>query len=216
MMVQAGISQGSCMARMRSAAILVLAAMLAGCVAPGPLLTGSGTKGPAAALPPMRWDHRPEAGMWTRSAMKAVAARDAQLASRVPADIATWCPGYETASIQNRRAFWVGLMSTLAKHESTWNPNAAGGGGRYIGLLQISPETARGAGCAAQSAGALKNGPANLRCAVKIFADDVGRDGVIAGKGRKGIGRDWGPFNKAEMRTDMAAWTRAQPYCAKK
>jgi hypothetical protein len=137
-------------------------------------------------LPPMRWDHRPEADDWTRAALLAVTAEDTALATRVPADIAAWCPGYETASLPDRRAFWVGLMSALAKHESTWNPAAAGGGGRWIGLLQISPQTARGHGCEASSPAALKD-----------------------------VGRDWAPFRKAAKRSEMAAWISQQPYCAR-
>lgn len=163
----------------------------------------------------MRWDHRPEADDWTRAALLAVTAEDTALATRVPADIAAWCPGYETASLPDRRAFWVGLMSALAKHESTWNPAAAGGGGRWIGLLQISPQTARGHGCEASSTAALKDGAANLTCAVEILSEDVAQDGVVAGSGNRGVGRDWAPFRKAAKRSEMAAWISQQPYCAR-
>ncbi len=167
----------------------------------------------SGVTPVMRWDHRPEAATWTSATMTAVATEDARLAGQVPGDIAAWCPGYADAGIEDRRAFWVGLMSALAKHESTWNPRASGGGGRYIGLLQISPNTANNYNCIAQSAGALKDGNANLACATKIIATQVGRDGVVAGKGNRGVGRDWGPFRKASKRADMAAWTRTQAYC---
>jgi len=203
------------MARAGRFTALALAIVVAGCVAEAPDHPRGGVAGASAALPPMRWDHRPKAQSWTKAALAAVAVRDAQLADRVPADIADWCPGYATADKADRRAFWVGLLSALAKHESTWNPAAAGGSGRYIGLLQISPKTARGYGCAAQSAGALKDGAANLACGVRIFAGHVAADGVVTGSGKRGIGRYWGPFNKAAMRGDIAAWTRAQPYCAK-
>ena len=199
---------------------LVLAVLtLAACVAPGTVSAGFGagfgaTKSANQPPPPMRWDHRSEAAVWTKAAMEAVAARDGELASRVPGDAETWCPGYATASIEDRRAFWVGLMSALAKHESTWNPAPWGDKGRYIGLMQISPKTAAGYGCRAQSASALKDGVANLECAVKIFAGHVAADGVVAGKGNRGMGRDWGPFRKSVKRAEMAAWTRAQPFCA--
>lgn len=163
--------------------------------------------------PPMRWDHRPEAAGWTLAAMQAVAARDAELAGRVPADIKTWCPGYAKAGLADRRAFWVGLMSALAKYESGWNPAASGGGGRWVGLMQISPKTARAQGCAATSGKALKDGAANLACAVQVFASDVAADGVVAGSGNRGLGRDWMPFRKADKRAEMAGWTKAQPYC---
>ena len=161
----------------------------------------------------MGWDARPEAAGWTISTLAAVARYDSVLAAQVPGDIKAWCPGYEAAELADRRAFWAGLLSVLAKPESSWNPRASGGGGRYIGLLQISPQTARANGCAATSATALKDGAANLRCGVTIMARQVARDGVVVGNGRQGLGRDWGPFRKAELRGQMAAWTASQSYC---
>lgn len=163
--------------------------------------------------PAMRWDHRPEAAEWTAETLQAVAQHDAELAAAIPADIERWCPGYEEASLPERRAFWAGLLSATAKHESTWNPRAAGGGGKYIGLMQISPSTARTYGCEANSAGELKDGAENLSCAVKIMARQVDRDAVVAGGGAHGVGRDWMPFRKAAKRQDIATWTRQQSYC---
>lgn len=145
--------------------------------------------------------------------MNMIAAQDAVLAAKVPGDIQRWCPGYDDASLTERRAFWAGLLSATAKHESTWNPKASGGGGRYIGLMQISPQTARAYQCEATSPEALKNGEANLACAIKIMSAQVGRDGVVAGGGNKGIGRDWGPFRSASKRSDIAGWTKSQDYC---
>lgn len=165
------------------------------------------------AQPAMGWDARPEAAVWTASTIAAVARNDGVLAAAVPGDIAAFCPGYEKASLADRRAFWAGLLSALARYESSWNPNAAGGGGRYVGLLQISPQTARGYGCEARSAAGLKDGAANLACGVRIIARQVGQDGVVAGKGRRGLGRDWGPFNVTSKRAAMAGWTARQSYC---
>lgn len=163
--------------------------------------------------PAMGWDAAPEAAQWTATTIAAVARNDSVLAGAVPGDIAAWCPGYLKADLAERRAFWVGLLSALAKYESGWNANAAGGGGRYIGLTQISPQTARSNGCAATSAAGLKDGSANLACAVTIMTRQVGQDGVVAGKGRRGLGRDWGPFNVASKRAAMAGWTSKQGYC---
>lgn len=161
----------------------------------------------------MGWDARPEAAEWTGATLAAVARFDSVLASKVPSDIKAWCPGYAKNRLDERRAFWAGLLSALAKPESSWNPQASGGGGRYIGLLQISPQTARSNGCEAGSAGELKDGSANLACGVKIMARQVAQDGVVAGNGRRGLGRDWGPFNKASARASMAGWTAKQSYC---
>ena len=167
----------------------------------------------AGQIPAMRWDARPEASTWTSQTLAVVAAHDAQLAATVPADIATFCPHYPKASLTERRAFWVALLSATAKHESGFNPKAVGGGGRYIGLMQISPSTARNSGCQADTASDLKDGTRNLECAIKVFAPHVAADGMVAGGGNRGIGRDWGPYRSAKKRGDIAGWTARQSYC---
>jgi Transglycosylase SLT domain len=183
------------------------AAMLAGCMQ-SPELSMNDFQ------PSMRWDHRQEAPEWTGRTLVAVAGEDAKLADLVPGDITTWCPGYPSATKAERRLFWVGLLSALAKHESTWNPNASGGGGKWIGLTQIAPSTARQYGCSARTSAALKDGSANLACAVEIMADNVAADNMVAGtRGTRGLGRDWAPFRKASKRSDMAAWVSQQAYC---
>ena len=187
---------------------LAIAVMLAGCSDPFAKQTEI-----VIVPPPMRWDQHPEALVWTRSTMNAVSTKDEVLADRIPADIETWCPGYATASMDDRRAFWVGMLSTVAKYESSWNPAASGGGGRWIGLMQIAPKSAVNYGCAATSVVALKDGTANLQCAVEIASTQVGKDGLVAGNGTRGIGRDWAPLRDAAKRAEMAAWTKAQPYC---
>lgn len=161
----------------------------------------------------MRWDFHPESAVWTEATLTALETHGAVLAQTIPSDIETFCPGYAENSDQERRAFWAGLFSALAKHESTWNERASGGGGRWIGLLQIAPRTARYYGCQAQSVSALKNGAANLSCAVRIAAVQVPKDNMVAGNGARGVGRDWAPFRSSRKRADMAAWTSAQSYC---
>lgn len=185
-----------------------LALAAAGCGG-GARLSASSAAHP---LPAMRWDHRPEAVDWTRAALGALESHGAALPQSLPADIEGFCPGYERASQAERRAFWAGLISALAKYESTWNPRAVGGGGRWFGLVQIAPGTARGHGCRAQSGAALQEGGANVSCAVRIMARTVTRDGVVA-QGGRGVAADWGPMNSAGKRAEIAAWTRRQSYC---
>ena len=180
--------------------IVVLAA-LAACGRVEPEVT-------RAELPAMRWDHRVESEDWTKASLAALAQHGAVLPSLVPSDIAQWCPAYPEADLADRRAFWAGLFSALAKHESTWNPRAVGGGGLWIGLVQIDPRTARGHGCAARSVAELKDGVANLNCGVRIAANQVPKRGSVS----RGM-RDWGPFHSASKRAEMSAWTRAQSYC---
>lgn len=166
-----------------------------------------------AELPRARWNGQPGAAEWTAGAIAALKAHGAALIRMEPADIDVWCPAYRGAGAQGRRAFWVGFLSALAKHESTYRPTAVGGGGRWFGLLQISPGTARGYGCAARSGTALKNGSANLSCAIRIMAVTVPRDGVVYAPGGKGVAADWGPMRSSSKRKDMVAYTRALPAC---
>lgn len=164
------------------------------------------------AAPAARWDHRPEGAHWTKATLRAISTKGRGLVTTRLADIAEFCPGYPKASEADRRAFWVGLFSALAKHESTWNPRAAGEGGKYRGLLQIAPATARAYGC---DVAALYDGAANLSCAVNIAARQVARSGVVTGGPGNwgGMASDWGPMRNAKKRAEIAAWTRQQDYC---
>ncbi|MGH1329923.1 MAG: transglycosylase SLT domain-containing protein [Paracoccaceae bacterium] len=194
----------------RFGALLCLAVLPAACATIGP-------KEPPATRATMqlletRWDHRPEATRWTTATLNALDTHGIALINTVPKDAPTWCPAYATADEAGRKAFWVGLLSALAKHESTWNPDAVGGGGKWFGLVQIAPATARGYGCRATSGEALKTGAENLSCAVRILAHTVPRDGVVSAGGG-GVAADWGPFHSASKRQDMISYMRAQPYC---
>lgn len=166
-------------------------------------------------IPNTRWDHRRESDAWTRAALDALKAHGTPLVNSVPRDIGEWCPGYAAAAPPVRRAFWVGFLSALAKHESTWRPDAVGGGDRWFGLLQILPATARGYDCRARTGSDLQRGAANLSCAIRIMAVTVPRDGVIHAEAPRwsGVAADWGPLRSLSKRTDMANWLRAQDYC---
>lgn len=163
-------------------------------------------------LPALRWDHVDGATAWTQATMRALSTHGAPLLDVVPADIAQWCPAYPKADPWARKAFWAGLLSTLAKHESTYRPKVVGGDGKWVGLVQILPATARGYGCKARTREELKNGAANMSCAVRILATTVPRDGVVSA-GMKGVAADWGPFHSSTKREDMRAWVKSRPFC---
>ncbi|MCB2117164.1 MAG: transglycosylase SLT domain-containing protein [Rhodobacteraceae bacterium] len=192
-------------------------AFLAFCLLPAACMqTADAEVGRADFLPAMRWDHRPEAQQWTTATLDALRDEGGALVGTVPADVETFCPNYKSASATERRAFWAGLFSALAKHESTWNPRAKGGGGQWIGLLQIAPRTANAYDCDMSSGKGLTDGSTNLACGVKIAAAQVGRDGAIVADGSggwRGIARDWAPMRNSGKRADIAAWTRSQSYC---
>jgi len=164
------------------------------------------------AMPSLRWDGHPQGTRWTQTIMTALRGHGAPLLDVVPRDIQAWCPGYRNADRGQRAAFWAGLVSTLAWHESTHDPRAVGGGGQWFGLVQIAPGTARWRNCEVQSAEALLDGPANLRCGIRIMAVTVPRDGVVA-EDMDGVAADWGPFHSVRKREDMRNWVRSQDYC---
>ena len=163
-------------------------------------------------LPAARWGNNGASALWTRVVQSSLRAHAANLPKLTPEDIADWCPAYPTASIKQREAFWVGLVSSLVKHESTFRPTAVGGGDLWYGLMQIFPSTARLYKCRATTGSALKSGPANLSCGLRIMAKTVARDQVVSRKMR-GVAADWGPFHSSKKRNDMMAWTRSQSYC---
>ncbi len=167
----------------------------------------------ADPIPTARWDHREESDEWSRAAIAALKDHGEDLVEETPRDIGAWCPGYATADDVQRRAFWVGFLSALAKFESTWKPQAVGGGGQWYGLLQILPATAREYGCRARTGNALLDGASNLSCAIRIMADTVPRDGAISGDGSEGVSADWGPLKSPAKRADMRAWLLSQDYC---
>lgn len=178
------------------------------------LLLAACTPAPRAQESPeiaARWNHRPEAAAWNAAMMQALNRDGAAMLVLIPGDIDTFCPGYEDASPSGRAGFYVAFFSGLARFESTWNPRASGGGGRYQGLLQISPATARHHGCTLPSDG-LYDGAANLACAVRIASAAVIRDGVVA-SGRGGIAADWPPMRDPVKRHEVATFTRALPQC---
>lgn len=167
------------------------------------------------AFPSMRWSHVTQHQRWNTAAVKALNEHGQPLVQMVPSDISRWCPAYAEADTVQRQVFWVGFLSALAKHESTYKPTAVSPNGKWFGLLQIAPATARGYGCRAQSGEALKDGGANLSCAIRIMSVTVPRDGVIAGKeGRwRGVAADWGPLRVSSKRADMSGWLNAQSFC---
>lgn len=166
-------------------------------------------------VPDARWDFRGDSASWTRAAMSALRTHGTDMENTVPRDIADWCPAYESNPPHLRRAFWVGMMSALAKHESTYRPRAVGGGNLWFGLLQIYPDTARRYGCRATTGEALKDPEDNLSCAVRIMNVTVTRDNAIAVRDNRwrGVAADWGPMTNRGKIAEMSAWTRRQEYC---
>ena len=169
----------------------------------------------AGEVPRARWEYRAGGALWSRVALSAVESHGAALLDVVPKDIDDWCPAYADNPPEARAAFWVALLSTVSRYESTWKPRAVGGGNRWFGLMQIYPPTAEFRDCRVQTGEGLKNGPDNLNCAVRIMAITVPRDQAISVKDTRwrGVAADWGPVRTDWMRRDMQRYTKRQSYC---
>ncbi|MGR3512624.1 MAG: lytic transglycosylase domain-containing protein [Paracoccaceae bacterium] len=169
------------------------------------------------SLPRAWWENRADGPLWTRVVLSAVETHGADLLVEVPKDIAEWCPAYAQNGPDARAAFWAGFVSTLARYESTWNPRAVGGNGRWFGLMQIYPPTAEFRDCRVQTGEGLKSGADNLNCAIRIMNITVPRDNAISVKDSRwrGVAADWGPIRNERMRDTMQRYTKRQVYCRK-
>jgi hypothetical protein len=178
----------------------------------------------ASSRPEARWDALAEGKRWTGYVLNALDAHGSKLLASNVSDIAAFCPGYPASDSTARRAFWVGLISALAKHESNYNPAAkyeegfADSNGKKVisrGLLQISIESGRGYHCDIPNDESLHDPNVNLTCAVKILNRLVSRDGILASNSApyKGASAYWSPFRDSTKRLDIRNWTKAQAYC---
>lgn len=197
---------------------------LAGCEAQPPAPTPTMAARTEPALPTGRWDSKPDGPAWTRFALAGIDAHGQGLLATQPADVASYCPRYPQAGPADRRAFWAGLMSALARPESNFNPAVTftesfpDSSGRPVvsrGLLQISQESANGYGCGITDPQQLHDPETHLSCAARIINRLVTRDGVIGSTSApwKGMSAYWSPFRRADARAELQQWTARQSYC---
>lgn len=109
----------------------------------------------------------------------------------IPADAATFCPNYKNLTYNERKKYWIYMISAMTRFESSFKTNTTytedftdSSGKKVVsrGLLQISIESANGYDCELSNAQDLHNPLKNLSCGVRILDRWVGRDGRIAGK----------------------------------
>jgi hypothetical protein len=182
-----------------------------------------------ASLDYAAWAQKNRDGSWTRAAETAVA--NSPLYRLNPTDITQFCPSYPKLPKQERRKFWVGLLSAMSKPESNFKPEAAyrerfydRQGRRVIsrGLLQISIESAnqKRYNCDIRHPTLLHDPVINLACGVRILSKWVSTDGVIASRSteqHQGGGRYWSTLRAHNGKVDaIAEFTRGLPFCGKR
>lgn len=180
--------------------------------------------------PLTRWASQPEGKAWTKHAEQAVDKYGQSLLSVQPADGELFCKSYANLSQDNRRNFWVHMVSALAKYESSYNPkvtfdettvdpNMITSQGKPIisrGLLQISKESANGYGCRISDPEELHEPEKNISCAVRILNRWVGRDKLISGRedGKwKGAARYFSPFRNETKLSSLQNQSQQQSFC---
>lgn len=173
------------------------------------------------------WSATNKDGSWTRTAESAVA--NSVLVDLVPQDVQYFCPAYPHLPRAERRKFWVGLLSAMAKPESNFKPqryyrekfrDAKGQAVVSRGLLQISIESAnqKRYDCAIKDAAKLHDPAVNLSCGVKIMSKWVATDGIIAKhqkpRSHKGASRYWSTLRPqhGHLRA-IADFTRSLAFC---
>ena len=181
-------------------------------------------------LPVARWDRHDDGKTWTRYTATALNNYGQGLISSAPKDVAQYCPSYAGLQPQQRRAFWIHLISALSKYESNFDPSVKFDettvdpkmitvSGQPIisrGLLQISKESANGYGCKINEASQLHDANTNLSCAVRILDRWITRDGVISGQvdaGWRGAARYFSPFRDDNKRQAMQTLSQNLSFC---
>lgn len=153
-----------------------------------------------------------------------------QFYAKVPRDVRDWCPAFRQQTLQGRKAFYLGLISGIARYETDFRANVKylEASGHYSrGLLQLGqlalsyyPQEYR---CdASGDPRQLHDLQENISCGVMLISHWVNRDGYIAAPGNRGDGdaryfgaaRYWSTLRDVGRgRDDIRAFTRRLPVC---
>lgn len=144
----------------------------------------------------------------------------------IPGDYATFCPKFKELSYNERKDFWIYLISQMARYESNFNPHTSykenfsdSGGDRVVsrGLLQLSIESGNAYGCGFRSAKDVHDAEQNLSCGVRILNRWIAYDGRIGGKIKgqwRGGARYWSVLRSAnDPYAKIVKATRALEIC---
>jgi hypothetical protein len=167
-------------------------------------------------------------GSWTQAAETGISATP--LPDLVPKDIAEFCPNYASLDLAERKRFWVGLLSAMARPESNFKPDttyrepditdAAGKNVTSRGLLQISLESANqnAYSCGIKRAEDLHDPAVNLACGAKIMSYWVKRESLIAAQVKPAVGaaRYWSVLRAWRNHLpEITGFTKSLEFCKK-
>lgn len=145
----------------------------------------------------------------------------------IPADAGTFCPNYRNLNYDERKKYWIFMISAMTRFESGFDPKTSfkegfnDSSGRPVisrGLLQLSIESSRGYDCGLRDAEELHDPFKNLSCGVRILDRWLGRDGRIAGKvdGKwRGGARYWSVLRAGDKTSykSILSWSQKLKMC---
>lgn len=174
-----------------------------------------------SASVPIEWEQIRQGKNWTEHATKALDdLGENLLGMSPPLDASEYCPRFGDLTKEQRKVFYVNLLSFIARLESDFNPEATyeegfkDAKGKPVvsrGLLQLSQESANLYGCGIRSASDLHDAATNLRCGVRVLNKWVAADRRI-GSSSIGGGRYWAVLRDPK-RAKILARTNSLPLC---
>ena len=148
------------------------------------------------------WGNRKRGKAWSAETLRLI--ESAKLFNVVPTDIDSFCPNYRNADQKTRSAFWLMLISAMAKKESGLDTAALyvepfmNRDSEYVvgrGLLQVAMDDKEANGCRIRDTLDLFHAKVNLACGIHILNKLVRKDlriGSYRGeKNGRGIARYW-------------------------
>lgn len=165
----------------------------------------------------------------TRITMRELSYLPASFYEITPKDYKTWCPAFPKLSAEQRKGFYLGLISGIARYESDFRANVKylEAGGHYSrGILQLGqlalsyyPKSRCDvSGDPTQ----LHDVSENLTCGVMLVKHWVTKDLHVAKKGNNGTGdgryygaaRYWSTLREGRRGySEIGAYTRKLPVC---
>jgi Transglycosylase SLT domain len=174
-----------------------------------------------------RWDGKhPDADLWTRATVTAIDIYGEHLLTSSPEDIKSYCPRFASLGREEKKAFWVQMISAIAEKENgKFDPALAfketfkNSKGEFVmsrGLLQLSFESANNYGCGFKTEAALENPQKNLACGVRILDHWVRRENVMSQREEDewmGPAKYWSVLRKSKTREFISTATATLPIC---